>query len=131
MYRLARAEGDGRDWLPTILDALVGGIALAALVWIALFHRLVETFSGAQWWELAIAVAYPILDVVAVVFLMMLVIRRSHFHLDVRLVFLAMGLSVQILADFVYLDRGLGTTFLEASPAWPLHLGRRHLPDGK
>ena len=28
LYRLARSDGDGRSWVPTILDALVGAIAL-------------------------------------------------------------------------------------------------------
>lgn len=122
LTRLARAEGEGRDWALTILDALVGAIALSALVWTAFFHELVDKMSGAPWWEAAIATAYPILDIGAVIALMILVIRRSNFHFDLRLVFLAGGLGVQVLADFTYLSRGVGSTFLEAQPAWALNL---------
>ena len=122
IYRLARSEGDGRDWLPTIIDALVGAVALAALVWSAFFHRLVESFQGAPWWEMAIAATYPILDVASIIGLMILVIRRSHYHLDLRLMFLALGMGFQVLADFSYLSRGVGKSFEEAQPNFPLML---------
>lgn len=122
IIRLARSDGDGASWVTTLLDALVGGIALSALVWTAFYHELVETFTGAPEWETAIAVTYPILDIAAIIGLMILVIRRSHYHLDLRLVFLAVGLSFQVLSDFVYLNGGVGRTFAEAEPAWPLLL---------
>lgn len=122
LYRFARAEGEGRAWLLTIIDALVGAVALAALVWNAFFHRLVESFQGAPWWEMAIAASYPILDVAAVIGLMILVIRRSHFHLDLRLIFLALWLGFQVLADFSYLSQGIGRSFEEAQPNFVLLL---------
>ena len=122
LYKLARAEGDGRDWQATIIDALVGAVALSALVWNAFFHRLVESFQGAPWWELAIAATYPILDIAAVIGLMILVIRRSHFHFDLRLIFLALWMGFQVLADFSYLSRGIGRSFEEAQPNFPLML---------
>ena len=122
LYRLARAEGEGRDWLPTILDALVGAVALAALVWNAFFQELVDNFQGVPWWEMAIAVTYPIFDVAAVIGLMILVIRRSHYHLDLRLMFLALGGSLQVLADFSFLSSGVGGSFEEAQPNFVLLL---------
>jgi len=122
LYRLARSEGDGRNWALTILDALVGAIALAALVWTAFYHDLVEVFVGAPPWEAAIAMTYPLVDMAAVIALMILVIRRSHYHLDPRLVFVALGMSVQVFADFVYLSRGVGESFTDVSPAFALNL---------
>ena len=122
LFRLARSEGDGRNWALTILDALVGAIALAALVWTAFFHDLVDVFASAPAWEAAIAMTYPVVDMAAVIALMILVIRRSHYHLDLRLVFVALGLSVQVFADFVYLSRGVGQSFTSISPAFSLNL---------
>lgn len=114
--RLARADGAGADWLPTIIDAAVGGIALAVLVWTTFFRDLVDTLQGVAAWELVIALTYPILDIAAVVGLIILVIRRSHFHLDARLGYLAIGIGLQVINDFAYLSRGVGKTFAEAQP---------------
>ncbi len=119
---LARLDPDGASWTTTLLDALVGGVALAALVWVAFFHDLMRGFGGAQWWEPVIGFLYPVLDVAVVVGVMVLVIRRSHFHLDLRLVFLGLAMMVQVMADFTYFANGVGRSFAEAQPPWPLAL---------
>ena len=122
LYRLARSDGDGRSWVPTILDALVGAIALFALVWSGFFRDLFSTLEGAPSWELAIASAYPILDMVALIGLIILAIRRSHFRMDVRIIFLAVGFGAQVVADFSYMSSGVGRTFAEAEPMFVLFL---------
>lgn len=122
MVRLARLDPDGANWTTTFLDALVGGIALAALVWVAFFHDLMTGFGNASWWEPVIGFLYPVLDVAVVVGVMVLVIRRSHFHFDLRLVSLGLAMAVQVLADFIYLSNGVGRTFAQAEPAWALNL---------
>ncbi len=122
LIMLARVESGGREWLPTILDALVGGISLAVLVWTTLFKDLINSFEGAPWWRTLIAATYPILDVAVVFGLIILVIRRSHFRFDPRLIFLALGLSVQVVSDFIYLQTAVNVSFADAAPAWPLFL---------
>ncbi|MEX2134372.1 MAG: ATP-binding protein [Acidimicrobiia bacterium] len=122
LITLARVESGGREWLPTILDALVGGISLAVLVWTTLFRDLIDSFEGAHWWQTLIAATYPILDVAVVFGLIILIIRRSHFRFDPRLIFLALGLSVQVVSDFIYLRTGIAGSFAEASPAWSVLL---------
>ncbi|MGI9608815.1 MAG: hypothetical protein ACR2NL_00830, partial [Acidimicrobiia bacterium] len=120
--RLARADGGGTDWLPTLIDALMGGLALAVLVWTNFFQDLLHSFDDAALWELAIAAAYPIMDIAAAVGLMILIIRRSNFHMDVRLTFLAIGISTQVVADFIFFSSGVGKTFAEAEPQFGLLL---------
>jgi signal transduction histidine kinase len=122
LNRLARSDVQGRDWLLTILDALVGAIALSALVWTAFYHQLVQSLEEADAWERVIASVYPVLDVALVIGLMILVIRRSHFHMDPRLVFLAAGLTIQVGADLIYLYNGAGRTFVDAEPSYGLLL---------
>lgn len=122
LTQLARAESGGSDWVLVILDALVGAIALFALVWTAFYSQLIEAVSTAPWWQVVIASVYPILDMAAIVTLMILVMRRSQFRLDLRLVFVVTGLSFQVIADFIILSRGLGTSFAESEPAWALNL---------
>jgi signal transduction histidine kinase len=122
LNRLARADVQGRDWLLTILDALVGAIALSALVWTAFYHQLVASLQAAGAWERVIASVYPVLDVALVIGLMILVIRRSHFHMDPRLLFLAIGLTMQVGADLIFLYRGAGRSFVDAEPSYGLLL---------
>src|SRR5690606_6251479 len=88
---LARAEAVGRDWVATLLDASVGGIALT----------------------------YPFIDIIAIVALMILVLRRSTFRLDIRLLFVALTLGFQFAADLSYLEAGLGQTFAQSEPFYP------------
>ncbi|MGH8952425.1 MAG: sensor histidine kinase [Acidimicrobiia bacterium] len=122
LYRLARSDGEGRDWVLTILDALVGAIALSALVWTAFYHELVDHLGNAPAWERVVGGIYPVLDVAAVIALMILVIRRSHFHWDPRLLFLAFGLAIQVGADLTFLASGIGRAFAEAEPSYALNL---------
>lgn len=119
LIRLARIDAGGSQWVITLLDALVGGVALSALVWTAFLHDLIDgrMASGA---EMAIGISYPILDIAIVVGMMILVIRRSHYHFDLRLLAVALGMSTQVLSDFIYFSRGLGRTFAEAQPSWPI-----------
>lgn len=117
--QLARSDSGGANWVTTILDGLVGGVALGALVWAGFIHDLVDSFASAPWWHVVLGGLYPVLDIAVIVGLMVLVMRRTHFHFDLRLVFLAAGLVFQVLSDFVYLSRGVGRTFAEAQPAWP------------
>ncbi len=119
---LARLDSGGQEWVLTLVDALVGSIALAALVWNFVFHELVEQLAGAPWWQSTIASIYPIGDVLIVVGLVILVIRRSHYHFDLRLVFLAIGAGTQVMADFVFLRRGVGEEFATAEPAWAINM---------
>lgn len=122
LYRLIRLEAGGREWVLTIVDALVAAIALAALVWDAFLHELIKTFGEARWWEAAIASTYPVMDIAVVVGLMILVMRRSAYHFDLRLVLFALGGVAQVLADFIFLNRSVGEQFTPAEPAWAVNL---------
>jgi len=122
LYQLARVDSGGREWVLTLVDALVGGIALAALVWNAFFHDLMESLSGAPWWETTIAATYPVVDIMVVVGLLILVLRRSNYRFDLRLVFFALGGGIQVSADFLYLSSSVGVDFTAAEPAYPVNL---------
>lgn len=122
LYRLARLDSGGREWVLTLLDALVGGIALAALVWNAFFSELMASLAGAPWWEVLIAATYPIVDVMVIVGILILVMRRSNYHLDIRLMFFALGGLAQVMADLVFLNRSVGQDFAPSEPAFALNL---------
>ena len=122
LYLLMRLDSGGQEWILTLVDALVGSIALVALTWVFVFQDLVAMMSAGPWWQAAIAITYPIGDVLIVVALLILVLRRSHYHLDLRLMFLGAGAGFQVLADFIFLSRGIGENFSTAEPAWGVNL---------
>lgn len=121
-YRMTRLDSGGREWALTIADALVGAVALAALAWNYWFDRLTALWSQAPAGEVVIATLYPIVDVMVVVGLLILFLRRSHYHLDVRLAFFAGGAAFQVFGDFIYMSRSVGQTFTTAEPPWPVNL---------
>ncbi|MGD2043831.1 MAG: HAMP domain-containing sensor histidine kinase [Acidimicrobiia bacterium] len=122
LYELARLDSGGREWVLTVIDALVGGIAMAALVWNAFFADLMTSLAGAPWWEVTIAAIYPIVDIMAVIAILILVMRRSNYHLDMRLVFVALGGGAQVLADLVFLNNAVGENFATTEPAYAVNL---------
>ncbi|HEX6300445.1 MAG TPA: ATP-binding protein [Acidimicrobiia bacterium] len=122
LYLLMRSDSGGQEWILTLVDALVGSIALVALTWVFVFHDLMDKMSAGSWWQAAIAIIYPIGDVLVVVALLILVLRRSHYRLDLRLMFLGGGAGFQVLADFIFLNQGIGENFSTAEPAWGVNL---------
>ena len=123
LYRLIRVDSGGKEWVLTLVDALVGSIALAVLVWNFVFQDLMEAMAGAPWWEAAIAITYPVADMLIVIALLILVMRRSNYHLDLRLTFLAIGAgAAQVLADFLFLRDGIGQNFENAEPAFGMNI---------
>jgi signal transduction histidine kinase len=122
LYRMTRLDSGGQEWILTAVDALVGTIALATLAWTFVFHDLLDKMSTAPWWQTAIALVYPIGDVLVIVALLIMVMRRSHYHLDLRLMFLGIGASFQVLADFLFLSRGIGEDFTTAEPAFGVNI---------
>lgn len=122
LYLVTRLDSGGQEWFLTLIDALVGSIAVAALVWNYGAHDLMEKMSSAEWWQTAIAITYPIADVGVIVALIILVLRRSNYRLDMRLVFLGLGAGVQVLADFLFMQRGVGQSFGTAEPFYGLNI---------
>jgi signal transduction histidine kinase len=122
VYQLIRLDSSGQEWVLTIVDAAVGAIALAALVWNFVFHDLIDAMANAAWWEMTVAALYPILDVGLIIAILILVLRRSAYRLDMRLMFFAVGAAAQVVADFGFLRVGLGQDFGSAEPLWALNM---------
>lgn len=122
LYLVMRLDSGGQEWVLTLVDALVGSIAVAALVWNYVAHDLMDKMASAAWWQGAIAITYPIADVSVIVALIILVLRRSNYRLDLRLVFVGLGAGAQVLADFMFMERGVGLNFGTAVPLYGLNI---------
>lgn len=104
------------------LDGLIGAVALAMLLWVGLVETIVSQFRTAPLLDRVLGTAYPVLDVTALVMIMVVTVRRSASRFDPRLVLLGLGFITQAVADLTYLLSGIGKTFEEANPIYPLFI---------
>jgi signal transduction histidine kinase len=104
------------------LDSLIGALSTAAVLWVLVLGDLIQEFSTATNWDRWAGSAYPILDVVSLMMVVIVTVRRSTFRFDVRLLLFALGITAQSIADLTYLASGVGKTFADASPTYPAYI---------
>lgn len=121
--RLPQVAGDWRQRLRMLLDGAVGAAALATLAWVLFIYEIFEGLASAPLAERLIGSMYPLLDVTLIVTAMAVIVRRSNYRFDVRLLALGVGLSFQAFADLSYLLSGVGKSFNDATPNFLLFLG--------
>ena len=104
------------------LDGLIGAVSIAALLWAFVLNDIIAGLSDAPAWQHWMGITYPILDVAAMIAVMVVVVRRSTYRFDPRLLIFALGMIAQAAGDLTFLVSGVGKTFDEASPFYPLFL---------
>ena len=104
------------------LDGLIGAISIAVLAWVLILSRIVAGLAEAPMWERLIGSLYPMADVAILVIIMIVIMRRSSYRFDPRLVLFAAAGALQIFADVSFLVSGVGSSFAEAEPLWVLYL---------
>jgi len=104
------------------LDGLIGAVSLAALLGTLFLVDLLAQLEGAPFWERLIASIYPVLDVVMLIMLLWVSVRRSSYRFDPRLLLFGVALAVQATADMTFFVTGIGKTFEEAAPAYGLYV---------
>jgi signal transduction histidine kinase len=120
---LARnSEEGGQSWKVTLIDTAVGAVALSIFVWIGIGHGLIHTLSQADTWSKIMAPLYPVVDVAMLLGVMAMALRRSASRLDPRLMVMAAGLGIQVLADLSFFAEGIGQSFSAVSPRIELFL---------
>lgn len=105
-----------------LLDGLIGAISIAALMWVFIGGDLYARLSDSPQWDLVIGSAYPILDFAGFVVVMLVVLRRSSYRFDPRLMAVGFTFLAQGFGDILYFQAGIGSGFLEASPVLSLHI---------
>lgn len=129
LWRLPHVARDAASRYRVFLDGLIGGVSLAALLWVTVdLGSLVEWGNTTSPWTIVIGSLYPLLDLAAFVAVMIVVVRRSSLRFDIRLVFLAAGILLQATADIIYLHEShdlavVGSpAFLEIQPPFAIFL---------
>lgn len=105
LWRLPHVSPDLSSRTRLFLDGLIGSISIVALLWVNGLDRLVTWQSDTPTWTVVVGSMYPALDLAAFVAVMIVVVRRSPFRFDPRLLFLAAGILLQASADIVFLAR--------------------------
>ncbi len=105
--------------IKTYLDGILGAVAVSLVAWVLFLDDMLRGFAGASGWERWLGPAYPILDIAALVMLVLLGARRTALRFDPRLMWFGAGLIAQVVADVLYLRRGIGVSFEETSPYFP------------
>lgn len=104
------------------LDSIIGAISLAVVLWVIYLDDLIHSYSQANAWERWAGSIYPILDVAALMVVVIVIVRRSSYRFDLRLMLFGVGIVIQSLADLTLLKSGIGKTFGAAEPNYPLFL---------
>lgn len=104
------------------LDSVIGALSIAAVMWVLVLGDLIHAFSTATNWDRLAGSAYPILDVVSLMMVMIVTVRRSTYRLDPRLMLFALGITSQSIADLRFLASGIGKTFAEAQPVYSVFI---------
>lgn len=103
-------------------DGLIGAVSIIALAWVFLLNDLRGELEGAPLLLRVIGFTYPFADVALVTAGLVILLRRSAFRFDIRLLLFTLGLAAQAFGDVAFLLSGLGSTFAEARPVYAINL---------
>lgn len=104
-----------------LVDGVIGGVSIGVILWMFEIRDLIDANPAAPISHRIIASAYPIVDLAAIVVVTIVLVRRSEFRFDPRLMLFAAAASLQAVADIAYLT-AIGRSFEESQPLFPLLL---------
>jgi hypothetical protein len=83
----------GSKWhrIRLLLDGLIGAVAVGSILWTLTLHSVASGLGEAPFWDRVVGTAYVALDAAVLVTLMMVVIKRSSYRFDRRLVLFGLG----------------------------------------
>lgn len=93
------------------IDATAGTVSLAAVMWVVYLNQVVG--PGVDPIETMLNLVYPFGDVLLATALMVLAMRRSEVRLDLKVLFLAAGVALTMVADVIFSLQQAAGTFVE------------------
>ncbi|HSJ33464.1 MAG TPA: HAMP domain-containing sensor histidine kinase [Acidimicrobiia bacterium] len=121
-WTLPHLEGPPYRRLRVFLDGAVGAVSIAVVAWVAALDDIVAAIERARGIEVAIATAYPLLDVGILVAVMLVTLRRSNYRFDPRMLLFGLGVSAQAIADLIFFAEGVGVGFAQTEPPYALYM---------
>lgn len=89
--------------IQTAFDGLIGGLGVAVLLWVFFVGDIVAATSGSTY-QMTMGRLYPVIDLMVLITVITVTVRRTAVTLDGRLLMLSAGLTIQAIVDLVYLD---------------------------
>lgn len=102
IFLLPAAARRGTDRLRILVDAAVAAISVSVLAWIWALDSIATSIFDAGPWQRTLGLTYPVLNVIGLVGLIAVFLRKRHEMFDVRLVLLTVALVFQTIADMVF-----------------------------
>jgi signal transduction histidine kinase len=101
--------------LRLLLDASAGTVAISIVMWVAYLNRVVGWDAGAGFLANTINAFYPAGDVILLLAVMVLALRRSEYRFDPRLIAVALALVGTAAADIIYYVQADDGTYIDGS----------------
>lgn len=98
------------------LDAAAGTVAVVALAWTTYLSDAIHMDPEAGVLGNFVTMAYPIMDVVLFLAVLILATRQSAYRFAGRIVILAMAMLVTAMADTIYLSKLGAGTYADGDP---------------
>ena len=114
--------GDWRERAQRIIDGAVVSLSVAAILAAIVLEDIFLGLADAPIFDRWVGSAYPLLDTAAVVSIGIVFVRRRQYRFDVRLVLVAIGLTLQAAADLSFLSTATGVSFAEATPNFAMFI---------
>jgi signal transduction histidine kinase len=103
IFLLPHVKAGRFERLRITLDAVAGAIAVSAISWITFLRDNIWFDPELSFLEQWINILYPVGDVVILIAVIILAVRRSEYRFDGRLLVLGIALVVTAVADVIYL----------------------------
>lgn len=119
---LPHTSGTWLQRVRLLLDGVIGGVAMGALLWALFLNDIATNLRGSPVTARIVGSAYVLVDIVFVVVMMIVLVRRSSHRFDPRLALFALAGVAQTAADIAFLQSGVGQSFSEAHPLYPVNI---------
>jgi len=104
------------------LDAAAGTVAVVAIAWTAYLGDAISLDPEAGFMGNVVTLAYPVMDLVLLVAVLILATRRSPHRFAGQLVALALAMLFTVMADVVYIFKVAAGTYRDGDPVDALWL---------
>ncbi|MCZ7534255.1 MAG: HAMP domain-containing histidine kinase [Acidimicrobiia bacterium] len=119
---LPYAQGSTMQRFRMILDGLIGGVSIAALLWVLLLADMTSDLADSSTLTRTIGALYPFLDLVVLTVAMSVLLRRSRHRFDMRVLLFSGGVLFQVVGDIAIFSSGQSGSFADTSPLYWVNL---------
>ncbi|MFV1969857.1 MAG: ATP-binding protein [Acidimicrobiia bacterium] len=119
---LPHTQGSPLQRWRMVLDGLIGAVSVGALLWVFFLSDLMYDLGGLSMVARVIGGAYPFLDLAVLTVAILVLLRRSAYRFDVRLVLFTLGVVAQVFGDVAFLASARAGSFEQAEPLYVVNL---------